>query len=413
MYMLRPLIGYLVFLCVSLFLFGTQEIQLKKKWKIILFGILFQVATVFAFTNLSCCISAIEWVATGVMKLKDATIEGTKFCFGYIGGGELPFDLKEGGNAFVFAFQVLPTTILVSAVSAILTHFRILPILSNILGYIFKLIFNVKSYIGMVAIAKIFIGQLDTLLLIKEKLSSLKKSEMFIVLALAFATSSASVMPIYSSILEPVCPEAMKHMIISSVVCVISVLLVAVISLPLSKNENNDEFKTNTTDLSFMDAVSKGIFDGFNVWWCIVGSLIGTVALLALINYILDIFPNVCGEPITLQRIFGFITYPFVWLIGIQSSDLMEVSKIIGTRIAVNETVAFFDLAKATISSDSVIKTIYSINNFGNFSAIGITIAGYKAIAPENKILSQIIWKAFIGGLVATGLTSTLIGIFL
>ena len=413
--MLRPLIGYLFFLFASLFLFGTQGIQLQKKWKVILFGILFQVITVFAFTNLPCCISAIEWVATGVMKLRDATIEGTKFCFGYIGGGDLPFDLKEGGNAFVFAFQVLPTTILVSAISAILTYFRILPVLSHILGYIFKLIFNVKSYIGMVAIAKVFIGQLDTMLLIKDKLSDLKKSEMFTVLALAFATASSSVMPIYSSILEPVCHEAMKHMIISSVVCVISVLLVAVISLPVSGNENNndDGFKTSSTGMSFMDAVSKGIFDGFNVWWCIVGSLIGTVALLALINYILDIFPDVCGEPITLQRIFGVVTYPFAWLMGIQNSDLMEVSKIIGTRIAVNETVAFFDLAKATISSDSVIRTIYAINNFGNFAAIGITIAGFKTIAPENKMISQIIWKAFIGGLVATGLTSTLIGLFL
>lgn len=411
--MVRAIFGYCIFLIASIFLADKANIKLNRNWKPVLFGILLQFLVAFALTNITACISAIEWVARGVMKLKDATIEGTKFCFGYIGGGDLPFDTKENSNALVFAFQVLPTIILVSTLAATLRYLRILPVVSNILGYVFKLIFKVKSYIGMVAVAKIFVGQLDAPLLIKNKLNTLPKSEMFTVLALAFATASAAVMPIYSSVIEHVCPDALKHIIISSVLGVISALIVASIAMPNEdSNASNMSIKEKSEHTSFMDAVSRGLSDGFTVWWCVVGSLIGTVALIALINYILDLLPNCAGEPITLQRIFGIFMYPYAWLMGISSQDIMTVSQIIGTRLAVNETIAFFDLAKATISTESVVKTIYAINNFGNFSAIGITVAGLSAMSPGQQHISSIIWKAFIGGFLATGLTATIAGIF-
>ncbi len=411
--MMRAIIGYCVFLVASMFLADKLTVKFNRNWKPVLFGIVLQFAVTFAFTNLPACVSAIEWIAGGVMKLKDATIEGTKFCFGYIGGGDVPFDIKEDSNAFVFAFQVLPTIILVSTLAATLRYLRILPIVSNVFGYIFKLVFKVKSYIGMVAVAKIFVGQLDAPLLIKNKLNTLPRSEMFVVLTLAFATASAAVMPIYSSVIESVCPDAMKHIIISSVLGVISALIVASIAMPNEDSPaSNMSIKEKSEHTGFMDAVSRGLLDGFTVWWCVVGSLIGTVALIALINYILALLPNCAGEPITLQRIFGIFMYPYAWLMGIPSQDITSVSQIIGTRLAVNETIAFFDLAKATISPESVVKTIYAINNFGNFSAIGITVAGLSAMSPGQKHISSIIWKAFIGGFLATGLTASIAGIF-
>ena len=351
------------------------------------------------------------------MKLKDATIEGTKFCFGYIGGGELPFELVEGSSGFVFAFQVFPTVILVSALSAALTYLKIFPFLAKTVGYVFKVIFGIKSYMGMVAAAKIFVGQLEAPLLIKHKLPSLPKSEIFIILALAFTTTSAAVMPIYASVLAPVCPDALKHIIISTVLGVVSVLIVASIAMPPENDgidgSNIDEIKEEESQYgSLMGAISKGLTDGLFVWWCIVGSLIGMIALIALANYILATLPDYAGAPITLQRIFGVFMYPFAWLMGISDQDLTAVAQIIGTKMAVNETVAFFDLAKATISQESVVKTIYAINNFGNFSCIGITVGGLSALAPGKKSITNLVGKAFIGGFLATGLTSTLMSVF-
>lgn len=414
--MLRPIVGYFLFLIAALWLCEEKDIKLSRNWKPVLFGILFQVLVVFAFTNSPGCVSFIECAARGVMKLKDATIEGTKFCFGYIGGGDLPFDLKEGCTGFVFAFQVLPTVILVSALSAALTYLRIFPFLAKSVGYIFKLVFGVKSYIGMVAAAKIFVGQLEAPLLIKHKLPSLPKSEIFIILALAFATTSAAVMPIYASVLSPVCPDAMKHIIISSVLGVISVLIVAAIAMPPESDgidgSNIECIADEPSHGSLMGAISKGLTDGLFVWWCIVGSLIGMIALIALANYILALLPDYAGSPITLQRIFGVFMYPFAWLMDIPDQDLTAVSQIIGTKMAVNETVAFFDLAKSAVSSESVVKTIYAINNFGNFSCIGITVGGLSAMAPGKRSITELVGKAFFGGFLATGLGAMLMGIF-
>ncbi len=414
--MLKPIIGYILFLIATIWLCEDKNIKLNRNWKPVVYGILFQVVVIFAFTNLPICISAIEYVAKGVMKLKDATIEGTKFVFGYIGGGDLPFELKENGSPFVFAFQVLPTVILVGTLSAILTYFKILPFLAKIVGSVFKLVFKVKSSIGMVAAAKIFVGQLEAPLLIKHKLQALPKSDIFIVLTVAFATTSAAVMPIYASVLDGVCPNAMKHIIISTVLSIISVLIVSSIVMPSDINEidgsNVDEIKEGSQYGSFMGAMSKGLSDGLFIWWCIVGSLIGMIALITFSNYLFALLPDYAGAPITLQRIFGLFMYPFAWLMGIQSQDLTAVAQILGTKMALNETIAFFDLAKANISPDSAMKTIYAITNFGNFACIGITVGGLSALAPGQKSITELAGKAFIAGFLATGLTATIMSVF-
>lgn len=413
--MLRSIIGYFLFLIATLWLCEDKDIKLSRNWKPVIYGIIFQFGVMFLMTNLPAFISGIEYVARGFMRLKDATLEGTKFVFGYIGGGELPFDLTEGKMPFVFAFQVLPTVILVSGLSAILTYFKILPVLSKIIGSVFRFIFKIKDSIGMVAAAKIFVGQLEAPLLIKHKLQYLPKSDIFIILSLAFATTSCAVMPIYASVLDGICPNPMKHIIISTVLSVISVLIVCSIAMPEDKLEINyqDDKSEENPYNSFMGAMSKGLSDGAFVWWSIVGSLIGTIALITLANYLLALLPDYSGSPITLQRIFGFFMYPFAWLMGIESADLSAVSQILGTKMALNETIAFFDLAKANISQESVVKTIYAINNFGNFSCIGITVAGLTALAPNQKSIVTLAGKAFVAGFLASGLTATLISVFL
>lgn len=413
--MLRSIIGYFLFLIATLWLCEDKDIKLSRNWKPVIYGIIFQFGVMFLMTNLPAFISGIEYVARGFMRLKDATLEGTKFVFGYIGGGDLPFDLTEGKMPFVFAFQVLPTVILVSGLSAILTYFKILPVLSKIIGSVFRFIFKIKDSIGMVAAAKIFVGQLEAPLLIKHKLQYLPKSDIFIILSLAFATTSCAVMPIYASVLDGICPNPMKHIIISTVLSVISVLIVCSIAMPEDKLEINyqDDKSEENPYNSFMGAMSKGLSDGAFVWWSIVGSLIGTIALITLANYLLALLPDYSGSPITLQRIFGFFMYPFAWLMGIESADLSAVSQILGTKMALNETIAFFDLAKANISQESVVKTIYAINNFGNFSCIGITVAGLTALAPNQKSIVTLAGKAFVAGFLASGLTATLISVFL
>ncbi|MDR2458485.1 MAG: hypothetical protein LBD43_00080 [Holosporales bacterium] len=386
-------------------------------WRPVIYGILFQVALIFVLMKFPICISGIEYLANGIMKLKDATLEGTKFVFGYIGGDMLPFDILDGRSPFVFAFQALPTVILTGALAAILTYLKVFPIIAKVMGYAFKKVFGVNETVGIITAAKIFVGQVEAPLLVKHRLPFLRENDIFIILALAFATTSVATMPIYAGALDGICQDAMKHVLVSSVVSVISVHIIC--PLMMQSGRVDDDIGTASSQestlpySSFMGAMSKGVSDGAFVWWCIVGSLIGAVALIALTNYLLGLFPDVGGEPITLQRIFGICMYPFAWLLDVASKDVMSVSQILGTKTAVNELVAFFDLAKAGLDSGSVTKAIYALNNFGNFACIGITIGGISALAPSQKCISALACKAFWAGLLATGLTAMIMSVFL
>lgn len=412
--MIRSIFGYCIFLILAYLLSTNKYLFLKKHIRYVVCGICLQILLAFAMTNVPVIIHAMESIAHGVMKLKDATLEGTKFVFGYIGSGDLPFTIKEGGSTFILAFQALPTVILVSIIGAILAHLKITPYISKFFGSLFKRVFGVRDSIGMISFAKIFLGQFEAPLLVKSQLPSLSKSEVFIILSLAFSTASASIMPVYAMAISSICPNAMTHMIIASVIGVVSTLIVCTIMMPRedtgSLTNNIPTYEKPYPD--FMTALSKGTADGAYVWWAIVGSLIGMIALLSLINYIFLLFPDVNGSPITLQRIFGIIMYPFAWIIGIADKDIFQVSEILGTKFVLNEIIAFFDMAKTSLSKESIVTTIYALTNFGNFACIGMTVGGLMAICPTQKEIPSIGFMAFVAGTLATGLTATLMSFF-
>lgn len=410
--MIRQLIGYFILLAMAYVLSDKKKLLLKHQWKYVVFGIVLQILLVFAMTNISVIINVMEIIANGVMKLRDATIEGTKFVFGYIGGADLPFDIKEGSNTFIVAFQALPTVILVSILSAILTYLNVIPFLSKIIGVSFKKIFGVSNSLGIVSAAKMFLGQFESYMLVKTTLPHFSKSEMFTILAFAFSTASASLMPIYAMAVSSICPDAITHIVISGVIGVISTLIICKIMMPEEENTDYGLVQNNKPYSDFMTAVSKGTSDGAFVWWAIVGSLIGMVALIALINSILNIFPNVAGEPITLQRIVGVVMYPFAWILGVSDADIFKVAAIIGTKFVINETVAFFDIINTGMSRESIVSTIYAVTNFGNFACIGMTIGGLTVMCPDRKDIPSLGFKAFIAGTLATGLTATLACLF-
>ncbi len=410
---IRPFIGYILFIIIAYFLSTRKQQVLTTHKKYIIGGILLQIVLVFVMTHIPSVISCIESLAQGVMKLKDATLEGTKFVFGYIGGGEIPFNINTGTSTFIFAFQALPTVILVSLISAVLTYWKIIPYISKIVGAAFKYVFGLRSSIGMVSAAKIFLGQFEAPMLVKGQLASFSESEMFIMISLAFSTSAASLMPIYATAISSVCPDVMTHIIISSVISVVSTLIICQIMMPTNDYSNENEIETQNPYNDFMSAVMKGTSEGANVWWAVVGSLIGMVAFIALINYILALLPNVNGTSLTLQKIVGIIAYPFAWILGISDVDLVKASEIIGTKFVLNETIAFFDIVKTGMTQESITKIIYVITNFGNFACIGMTVGGLAAMCPEQKkVIPSLGWKAFIAGTLATGLTATIMSIF-
>ena len=266
----------------------------------------------------------------------------------------------------------------------------------------------------MFAVTRIFIGPQENLFFIKNKLNSLTKTETFTILSLAFVTSSAGNMPVIANILSGVCPDALKHVITASISNIISVLILSRIAMPTEDSIVDERFDISEErkHTNLMSVISQGLSDGLNTWWRVVGSLIGVIALIYIINYTLALLPDyLSGGAITLQKLFGLVMYPFTWLMGIDAQNLYKVAQIIGTKIAVNETVAFSDLAKSSISQVDITKSIYAICNFGNFSTLGATISSMVALAPKNTWTSKVIGRAFICGFLATCLSTTLMSI--
>jgi CNT family concentrative nucleoside transporter len=325
----------------------------------------------------------------------------------------LPFEATDKNSLFVFAFQALPTVVLVATLGALLTYLRVIPYVSMVIGYVFKRVFKVRSSVGMLGAAKMFLGQFESYMLVKSDLAHMQKPEIFMILSLAFATTSASVMPIYANALASICPDAMRHIIISSVLGVISTFVICSIMMPNdeSKDSGDASFLKDNPYPDIMTAISKGSSDGAMVWWSIVGSLIGIVALIAIINYLLALFPDIAGGPITLQKILGIVMYPFAWLIGIPEADLNSIAQILGTKVVLNETIAFFDLGKLHASYESVRASIYAINNFGNFACVGMTIGGLLAIVPSHSEIPSLGWRALIAGTLGTGISSSLMNL--
>jgi CNT family concentrative nucleoside transporter len=406
--MIRQICGYLLFLVLA-FSLCKDRARLLRNWRNVLFGLIFQIVIAIVIFNVPAVVGTMEYIANGIMKLRDATIEGTKFVFGYVGGGDLPFNTRDGSMAFILGFQALPTVILVSLLAAVLTYLKIIPLLANIIGAFFKWVFGIRKSLGMLSAAKVFLGQFESALLIKTRLESLSRSEMFIVISVTFATASASLMPIYATAISKICPEAMTHIIISSILGVISTLVVCSIMVPAEGDV--DEEKGLLSEKAYPDmmtAITKGSSDGAFVWWAIVGSLIGMVALIALVNYVLATLPDISGAPITLQRILSFVMYPFAWLLGLDGTDASGVAQIMGTKFVLNETIAFFDMANINITKDGAIAAIYAITNFGNFACIGMTVGGFTAMCPARRDIARLGFRAFIAGTIATGISATL-----
>jgi CNT family concentrative nucleoside transporter len=364
----------------------------------------------------------IEWVRAGFLKaseginvLKTATMSGTSFVFGHLGGGELPFTLKDGSNAFVFAFQPLPMIMVISALSMLLFHWRILPAIVRGLSWGFRKTLGIGGALGVCAAAKVFLGQTDAPLLIRPYLNKLSRSELFTVMTAGMATTSASIMILYATILETTISDPISHILTASIISIPAAIVISRLIVPQEGATTEGNMVMPYHFSGSMEAVSQGAGDGMKLFLNIIAMLVVMLALVALVNAILESLPFIGGQAITLQRIFGRIMAPVTWLMGISWQESFAAGKLLGTKTVLNEVMAFIDLTqlpKGDLSPRSNLIMMYALCGFANFSSIGIQIGGLGTMAPERR--SEIIslgFKALIAGTIASCMSGTVIGL--
>ena len=411
---IQSLIGIVALILIAIPF--SESIQ-KIKVKFIIYALLIQTSLAFILLEIPFISSFFDVMSMAVESLRLSAIEGSSFVFGYLGGGDAPFEVSNNQNLPIFAFTFLPMLIFLSALSALLWHWKILPFLIKLLAKLFEKPLDAKGPIGLAATANIFLGQLEAPLLIKPYLNKMNQRDLLIIMTVGMSTIAGSVMVLYITWLDDKFTGVIGHFLTASILSVPAAIMFSNILIPSAQTE----LKTAKEDLkmyeSSMDAISVGTKDGLNMFLSVIASLIVFLSLVALADFILGIFPNVYGEPISLQRIAAFIFAPIAWLMGIPFAEIIPAGNLLGTKTIFNELIAFNDLRDLDtniLSERSQLIMLYGICGFANISSVGILLGGLSAICPEIRgTLLKIAFRALFAATLASCLTGTVVSLFI
>jgi CNT family concentrative nucleoside transporter len=411
---IQSLIGIVALILIAIPF--SESIQ-KIKVKFIIYALLIQTSLAFILLEIPFISSFFDVMSMAVESLRLSAIEGSSFVFGYLGGGDAPFEVSNNQNLPIFAFTFLPMLIFLSALSALLWHWKILPFLIKLLAKLFEKPLDAKGPIGLAATANIFLGQLEAPLLIKPYLNKMNQRDLLIIMTVGMSTIAGSVMVLYITWLDDKFTGVIGHFLTASILSVPAAIMFSNILIPSAQTE----LKTAKEDLkmyeSSMDAISVGTKDGLNMFLSVIASLIVFLSLVALADFILGIFPNVYGEPISLQRIAAFIFAPIAWLMGIPFAEIIPAGNLLGTKTIFNELIAFNDLRDLdtnVLSERSQLIMLYGICGFANISSVGILLGGLSAICPDIRgTLLKIAFRALFAATLASCLTGTVVSLFI
>lgn len=410
---LRSLIGVFVFLAIAWALGPRKTPPLV----LILGGVAVQFAIAIALFSFSPTRAFLSSLTTVVEVLQAATTQGTSFVFGYLGGGENPYVIREGaeGLTFTFAFQALPMVIVLSAISAVLWRWRILEFAVRGFASLFRRILNLSGAASLGAAANIFLGMTESPVLIRPRLPAISRSDLFLIMTVGFSTVAGSVMAIYVSQLNAVLDDAAGHILTASLISVPAAAILARLMHPQDETAEQAEKERIPVQLyhSTMDALTTGVSDGVKLFVNIIAMLLVFTAIVALVNFMLGGLPDFMGEPITIQRMLGYLFSPLVWVAGLPWSEAQAGGTVMGFKTALNEIFAYDALAANAdqLSPRSRLILTYAACGFANFSSVGILTGGLIAVAPSRREdILQLAPRALISGTLATLMTGAVIG---
>ncbi len=409
---LQSIVGLLV---ISFIAWFFSERRNHISLRIILSGLALQLALAILLIKLPGTQSVFIWLQKGVVTLEESTKAGTSFVFGYLGGGQLPFEEKIAGSSYILAFRGLPLVLVISALSSLLFYWRVIPLVVKGFSRVLGKIMGIGGVEGLGVCANIFVGMVESPLLIRPYLSEISRSELFTIMTSGMATIAGTVMVLYATILQGIIPGIMGHLLVASIISAPASILVSKLMVPGVSSSHIDSVELPREASSAMDAITKGTISGLNLLLNIIAMLIVLVALVHLVNMILALLPRAGGTQITFQRVVGLVMAPITWLMGVPWHEAVTAGSLMGTKTVLNEFIAYIDLAHLPVEElcpRSKLIMTYALCGFANFGSLGIMIGGIGAMAPErrNEVVELGI-KSIIAGTLATCMTGAVIGI--
>ncbi len=384
--------------------------------KMVLGSLALQIALALLFLRLPGSKEAFSAINRAVEALERATAAGTGFVFGYLGGAPSPWTASGAGSSFILAFNALPLVLVVSAISALLYYWRVLPMVVRGFAWALNRTLGVSGPVGLSTAANVFVGMVEAPLLIRPYLSRMDRGDLFLVMVGGMAGIAGTMLVLYATMLAPIVPGAAGHLITSSVITAPAAIMVAALMVPPSPRPQDQTLSVPRSEAeNSMDAITRGTTNGITLLLNIIAMLIVLVALVTLINGVIGLFPDVGGKPLTLQRMTGWLLSPVAWLIGIPWREAQAAGGLLGTKVILNELLAYLELAalpEGTLSEHSRLIMTYALCGFANFGSLGIMIGGMGAMAPDRRsdILS-LGFKSIVAGTIATCMTAAIAGL--
>jgi CNT family concentrative nucleoside transporter len=325
-------------------------------------------------------------------------------------------------GGFVFAFNVTATIILVCALVAVLYHYGIMQRIVSAIARVMSFIMRVSGAEALSNVASTFVGQVEAQILIRPYLKGMTMSELLASMSGSLACIAGGILVVYASMGAQAGINLAPKLIMASIMAAPGALVISKIVFPeTEESETFDrvklEVKSNYKNV--IDAVSQGAGDGFKIALNVIAMLIGFIAVIALIDYILTYVGHLFHLPfdLTLNWIFGKIFYPFAWAMGVPSQDINNAATLLGQKLTVNEFVAFSNLTNKSVpilTDKGLLIVSIAICGFANFSSVGMQIGGIGELAPERRgDLARLGMKALFCGTLASYLSATIAGILM
>jgi CNT family concentrative nucleoside transporter len=415
--LIQPVFGAVVILAIA-YAFSTNRGAIR--WATVGWGLGLQIVFALIVLKTSAGQRVFATLGTYITKLLGFAGVGSAFVFGALGDSSVWSRVMVGAlgpdgaqSASIFAFQVLPTIIFIAALFAILYYFGVMQLVVRVFAVLMHRVMKVSGAESLNVAASIFMGQTEAPLTIRPYLPEMTYSELMTVMTSGMAHISGGIMAAY--ILFGI--EA-KHLLTAVIMTAPGTIMMAKMLVPETetpKTMGTVRLVVEQTDVNVIDAAGRGTGEGLHLALNVGAMLISFLALVALVNALLGLIP-IGHDHLSLQMIFGWVFAPVAWSMGVPRQDATIVGNLLGTRMVLNEFVAYSQLGplKATLDPKSFTIATFALCGFANFSSIGIQIGGIGALAPNRRHdLARLGLRAMFAGTLANFMTATIAGFLL
>ena len=409
-------VGFLVFVGLAWLLSNNRR---QVAWKTVVAGVALQLLIGLIIFRLPVSHRILLWLNDAVLALLNASRAGSLFLFGPLAASPG----EQGSIGFILMFQVLPVVIFFAAITSMLYHLRVLPVLVRLFARLFHRTMRISGAESLSSAANIFVG-IESAVVVRPYLEKMTRSELLLILTTGLATVASSSLGVYVAFLTPVFPQIAGHLLSASILSIPACVVVAKLLVPETETPETlaavpAEDESNRSR-NLISAIIQGAMDGVKLAAGISALLIAILGLVALIDKLLGAGSSWLGmsQPLSFVRILSWLFYPFAFLLGLQLSDVPTAARLLGERVILTEVVSYNHLAELISSGQitdtrTVVILSYALCGFAHVAAVAIFVGGTAVLAPSRRDdLASLGFRALLAATLATMMTGCVAGMF-